>query len=64
LDVLHEGRERVARLLRAAGLQGCYRRRQGLTRRNPQAVSAPDLVERRLHPQAAPNRLWVADITQ
>ena len=46
LDV-HVGRKRVARLMRAAGLQGCHRRRlRGLTRRDPDAVPAPDLVER------------------
>jgi len=58
------GRKRVARLMRAAGLQGCHRRRgRGLTRRDPQATSAPDLVERDFTPPA-PDRLWVADITQ
>jgi putative transposase len=58
------GRKRVARLMRAAGLQGCHRRRgRGLTRRDPQATSAPDLVERNFTPPA-PDRLWVADITQ
>jgi hypothetical protein len=55
------GRKRVARLMRAAGLQGCHRCR--LTRRDPQAAPAPDLVERNLTPPA-PDRLWVADITQ
>lgn len=63
LDV-HVGRKRVARLMRAAGLQGCHRRRRhGLTRRDPQAVPAPDLVQRNFAPPA-PDRLWVADITQ
>jgi putative transposase len=58
------GRKRVARLMRAAGLQGCHRRRRhGLTRRDPQATSAADLVERNFTPPA-PDRLWVADITQ
>jgi putative transposase len=58
------GRKRVARLMRVAGLQGCHRRRgRGLTRRDPQATSAPDLVERDFTPPA-PDRLWVADITQ
>jgi putative transposase len=58
------GRKRVARLMRAAGLQGCHRRRlRGLTRRDPQAAPAPDLVERNFTPPA-PDRLWVADITQ
>jgi putative transposase len=63
LDV-QVGRKRVARLLGAAGLQGCHRRRRrGLTRRDPQAAPAPDLVQRNFTPPA-PDRLWVADITQ
>src|SRR4029453_14737531 len=63
LDV-QVGRKRVARLMRAAGLQGCHRRRlRGLTRRDPQAAPAPDLVERKFTPPG-PDRLWVADITQ
>jgi putative transposase len=63
LDV-HVGRKRVARLMPAAGLQGCHRRRRhGLTRRDPRAVSAADLVERDFT-SPAPDRLWVADITQ
>jgi putative transposase len=50
--------------MRAAGLQGCHRRRlRGLTRRDPQAAPAPDLVERNFTP-SAPDRRWVADITQ
>ena len=50
--------------MRAAGLQGCHRRRRyGLTRRDPHAAPAPDLVERNFTPPA-PDRLWVADITQ
>jgi putative transposase len=52
----------VARLMRAAGLQGCHRRRlRGLTRRDPQAAPAPDLVERNFTPPG-PDRLWVADL--
>jgi putative transposase len=58
------GRKRVARLMRSAGIVGVHRRRRhGLTRRDPAAASAPDLVERRFTPPA-PDRLWVADITQ
>jgi putative transposase len=58
------GRKRVARLMREHGLAGVHRRRQrGLTRRDPQASPAPDLVERDFTP-AGPDRLWVADITQ
>jgi putative transposase len=63
LDI-HVGRKRVARLMRDHGLQGIHRRRrQGTTRRDPQASPAPDLVERSFTP-AGPDRLWVADITQ
>jgi putative transposase len=58
------GRKRIARLMRDARLQGVHRRRlRGLTRRDPQAAQAPDLVERNFTPPA-PDRLWVADITQ
>jgi putative transposase len=57
--------KRVARLMRAAGLQGipARRRRRGLTRRRPGVAPFPDLVERRFT-AAEPDRLWVADITQ
>jgi putative transposase len=56
------GRKRVARLMRSAGILGVHRRRRhGLTRRDPAATPAPDLVERRFTPPA-PDRLWVADI--
>jgi putative transposase len=58
------GRKRVARLMRSAGILGVHRRRRhGLTRRDPAATPAPDLVERTFTPPA-PDRLWVADITQ
>jgi putative transposase len=60
---VHIGRKRVARLMRAAGLIGCHRRRRrGLTRRDPQAAPAPDLVKRTFA-AAAPDRVWTADIT-
>ncbi len=44
---IHVGRKRVARLMRAAGLEGVHRRawRHG-TKQNPAAVPAPDLLER------------------
>ena len=58
------GRKRVARLMREHGLAGVHRRRgRGLTRRDPVAVPAPDLVQRNFTPPAS-DRLWVADITQ
>ena len=57
------GRQRVARLMRAAGLAGCHRRRRArTTRRDPGTAPAPDLV-RRAFAADAPDRLWVADIT-
>jgi putative transposase len=57
------GRKRVARLMRAAGLVGCHRRRRrGLTRHDPQATPAPDLVNRQFV-AVAPDRVWTADIT-
>jgi putative transposase len=59
-------RERVARLMREAGLFGCGGRRRkarttvrSTTERPP---PAPDLVKRNFTPEA-PNRLWVADVT-
>jgi len=58
------GRKRIARLMRAAGLVGASRRRAGVTttRRDKEARPAPDLVERTVT-AAAPNQLWVADVT-
>jgi putative transposase len=57
------GRKRVARLMRAAGLQGCHRRRSArTTRRADGAEPADDLVQRSFA-AAAPDRLWLADIT-
>lgn len=58
------GRKRVARLTRAAALAGrCPRRfrRTTLAADRP-AAQPPDLVQRQFTP-AAPDRLWVADIT-
>jgi putative transposase len=60
---LRVGGKRVARLLRAAGLRGVSRRQWiSTTVRDRNARTAPDLVERNFT-VAAPNRLWVADIT-
>jgi putative transposase len=51
------------RLMRAAGLKGVSRRNWIITTvRDHHARPAPDLVERNFA-AAAPNRLWVADIT-
>jgi hypothetical protein len=58
------GRKRVERLMRAAGLQGVYRRRRpGCTVRDPDAEPSADLVQRRFVADG-PDRLWVTDITQ
>jgi len=58
------GRKRVARLMRLVGIAGCHRRRTRIrtTRRDPAAAPAPDLVQR-VFVAAAPNELWVSDIT-
>jgi putative transposase len=57
------GRKRVARLMRAIGLEGVSRRRRrGTTRRDRTARPVPDLVERDFT-ASGPDRLWVADIT-
>ena len=57
------GRKRVARLMREAGLHGASRRKWVTTTvRDRNARPAPDLVNRNFT-AAAPNRLWVADIT-
>lgn len=56
-------RKRVERLMRNAGLSGLVTRRQrGTTIRVPGVRVADDLVRRQFTP-AAPNVLWVADIT-
>ncbi len=57
------GQKRVARLMRGAGVRGVSRRRWiTTTARGPVAPAVPDLVQREFI-AAAPNRLWVADIT-
>ena len=57
------GHNRVARLMRRAGLVGCHRRRPvHTTRRDPAATPAPDLVQRSFQ-APAPDQLWIADIT-
>ena len=58
------GRKRVERLMRAAGLQGVFRRRRrGCTVRDPAAQPSTDLVQRRFTADR-PDALWVTDITQ
>lgn len=57
------GQKRVARLMRAAGLQGVTRRKAiWTTIREPGAQPAPDLVQRNFDVDG-PDQLWVADIT-
>lgn len=57
------GKKRVARLMKAEGLQGaCFRKWVTTTLRSADAQAAPDLVERRFVAEA-PDQLWVADIT-
>jgi putative transposase len=58
------GRKRVARLMRQAGIVGCHRRKRSfsITRSDPRAEAAPDRVDRHFV-AAAPNQLWVADVT-
>jgi len=56
------GRERVARLMREAGLEGISgRRRRSTTRRDPDAQPAPDRVDRDFSANK-PDQLWVSDI--
>jgi putative transposase len=57
------GRDQVARLMRAAGIEGARRtKRVRTTRPDPVAARHPDLVQRRFH-AAEPNQLWVTDLT-
>jgi len=57
------GRKRVERLMRQDGLSGLIPKRRGRTTiRVPGVRVADDLVGRQFRP-AAPNTLWVADIT-
>jgi putative transposase len=58
------GRNRVARLMRAAGIRGVSRRRSFVvtTRRDDAQRPAPDLVKRHFNAHG-PNQLWVADMT-
>jgi putative transposase len=58
------GRDRIARLMRVAGLSGAVRgrRRTVTTRRDPGAGRHPDLVKRGWD-VAEPDTVWVADFT-
>jgi putative transposase len=61
-DGIHVGKKRVARLMKAAKLEGISRRRKYRSTRDKDARPAPDLVDRNFV-ATAPNQLWVADIT-
>ena len=56
------GSRRVARLMRAAGLVGCRRRRARTTVADPAQAPAPNLVAREFS-APTPDRLWIGDIT-
>ena len=58
------GRDQVARLMRDLGIEGVTRRRKNVftTRQDPDAVRAPDLVNRQFTAER-PDALWVTDIT-
>ncbi len=62
-DGQHVARKRVARLMRAAGLEGVSRRKKArTTTRSEKQRPVPDLVERDFTAEG-PDQLWVADIT-
>jgi putative transposase len=57
------GRDQVARLMRAAGIEGARRgKRVRTTKPDPAAARHPDLVKRKFT-ATAPNQLWVTDLT-
>jgi putative transposase len=58
------GRDRVARLMRTAGIEGAKRRGKSwrTTTPDPEARRRPDLVERDFSAEG-PDELWVADLT-
>ncbi len=60
---IHVGRKRIARLMKANGIQGVSRRKgYKTTRKGRDRHGIPDLVERDFT-ATAPDQLWVADIT-
>lgn len=62
VEGIHVGKKRVARLMKAAKLEGVSRRKKYRSTRDKDARPAPDLVERKFV-ASAPDQLWVADIT-
>ena len=67
LQLAREGivvpRCQVERLMRAAGLRGIRRGRQFVTTRADRAAARPPDLVRRDFTAAAPNLLWVVDLT-
>ena len=62
-DRIDIGREHTARLMRLAGVSGKGKGRSPITTRKANVPDQrPDLVQREFN-AAAPNKLWVADIT-
>ena len=62
-DGTRVGKNRVARLMRCAGIQGVHRRKRGrTTMRDVDTAPASDLVERNFVVDG-PDKLWVSDIT-
>jgi putative transposase len=58
------GHNRVARLMRQAGIAGIHRRRfRGCTVRDTSHQVQPDLVQRQFS-RTEPNQLWLSDLTQ
>lgn len=58
------GKHRVARLRRAAGIESVRKRAfRPMAGRERRALAAPDLLQRQFL-AAAPNRIWVGDMTQ
>ena len=62
VDGVRIARKRVAKMMREAGIKGVSRRRYVVTTVKGDNPAPPDLVKRAFR-AAAPNQLWVADIT-
>jgi len=61
-ESIHIGKKRVARLIKAAGLQGVSRRKSPSTTVQGDRSPSPDPVDRDFT-ASRPDELWVADIT-
>lgn len=57
------GRKRVARFMRAMGLQARRRRRYRRSRPEAHFPMAPNLLERRFGAATGPDQMWVGDVT-